>query len=103
MQLQTYILTAIVAIMTTETYTSATMEGRQIKAARAMLAWSQTDLCKEAGISRATLNDLENDTGDPRRSSIEGVEDAFRRHGVLFLSDGDTRDGGPGVRMARRT
>lgn len=78
------------------------MEGRQIKAARALLAWSQTDLCKQAGISRATLNDLENDTGDPRRSSISRVEEAFRRNGVIFLAEGDVRDGGPGVRLARK-
>lgn len=85
--------------MTAIDYTPASMEGRQIKAARALLGWSQADLCKEADISRATLNDLENDTGDPRRSSTNRVEDAFRRHGVIFLTAGDTRDGGPGVRL----
>jgi transcriptional regulator with XRE-family HTH domain len=87
--------------MTAIGYVASLMEGRQIKAARALLGWSQTDLCREAGISRATLNDLENDTGDPRRSSSNRVEDAFRRGGVIFLSEGDTRDGGIGVRVKR--
>jgi DNA-binding XRE family transcriptional regulator len=64
------------------------MEGRQIKAARAMLGMSQSDLCKEAEISRATLNDLENDTGDPRRSSSAAVEAALRSRGVVFIDDG---------------
>jgi DNA-binding XRE family transcriptional regulator len=85
--------------MTATGYAAIQMDGRQIKAARALLAWSQSDLCKEAGISRATLNDLENETGDPRRSSINRVEETFSRHGVIFLSTGDTRDGGPGVRL----
>lgn len=64
------------------------MEGRQIKAARAILGLSQADLCELAGISRATLIDLENDTGDPRRSSIAGVEEAFRKRGIVFTDDG---------------
>src|ERR1044072_8173528 len=64
------------------------MEGRQIKAARAILGLSQAELCELAGISRATLIDLENDTGDPRRASIAGVEDAFRKRGIIFTDDG---------------
>lgn len=66
----------------------AFMEGRQIKAARAILGLSQAKLCELAGISRATLIDLENDTGDPRRSSIAGVEEALRKRGVSFTDDG---------------
>ena len=64
------------------------MEGRQIRAARALLGWSQADLCAAANISRPTLNDLENETGDPRRSSMTAVESAFRKHGVIFIDDG---------------
>jgi transcriptional regulator with XRE-family HTH domain len=64
------------------------MEGRQIKAARAILGLSQAELCEFAGISRATLIDLENDTGDPRRSSIAGVEEALRKRGIAFTDDG---------------
>ena len=85
--------------MTAVGYLTGPMDGRQIKAGRALLSWSQSDLCRVAGISRATLIDLENDSGDPRRSSIEKVEAAFAANGVIFLSDGDTRGGGPGVRL----
>lgn len=100
MQPITDILSAAIAEMLLSGYSTQPMNGRQIRAARALLAWSQADLCKEAGISRATLNDLENETGDPRRSSINRVEDAFTKHGVIFLGEGDTRSGGPGVRLA---
>lgn len=83
------------------TYIAASMDGRQIKAARAILGWSQSDLCEHSGISRATLNDLENNTGDPRRSSISRVEDAFQKHGVTFIAPGATSlGGGPGVRLS---
>jgi DNA-binding XRE family transcriptional regulator len=71
-------------------YSPSVMEGRQIRAARAMLGLSQGDLCEAAGISRATLIDLEKETGDPRRSSLEAVEEAFRKKGVIFTDDGKT-------------
>lgn len=71
-------------------YTLSVMEGRQIRAARAMLGLSQGDLCEAAGISRATLIDLEKETGDPRRSSLEAVEAAFRSKGITFTDDGKT-------------
>lgn len=67
---------------------SLRMEGRQIRAARALLGWSQGDLCKHAGISRQTLVDLENDTGDPRRSKSDAVEAALRKAGVELFDDG---------------
>lgn len=73
--------------MSDSAYTAG-MEGRQIKAARALLGWSQGDLCERAKISRATLNDLENETGDPRKSSTTAVEEAFRKHDVVFTDDG---------------
>jgi len=76
--------------MNENVYKPDLMEGRQIKAARAMLGMTQSDLCREADISRATLNDLENDTGDPRRSSATAVEEAFRKRGVIFSHSPDS-------------
>lgn len=71
-------------------YMPSVMEGRQIRAARAMLGLNQGDLCEAAGISRATLIDLEKETGDPRRSSLDAVEQAFRARGITFTDDGKT-------------
>lgn len=73
--------------MSDSAYTAG-MEGRQIKAARALLGWSQDELCERSKISRATLTDLENETGDPRKSSMTAVEEAFRKHAVVFTDDG---------------
>lgn len=87
-----------VATLPESGYIPPPMEGRQVKAARVMLGWSQTDLCKQAGISRATLLDIENDTGDPRRSSITAVEHAFAKAGVSFFEDGSH----VGVRASKR-
>jgi len=71
-------------------YLPGPMNGAQVRAARSLLGWNQNRLCKEAGISRATLNDIENEQGDPRRSSIEAVRGAFSRHGIHFSEDAET-------------
>jgi transcriptional regulator with XRE-family HTH domain len=54
-----------------------------------MLGMSQIELCQAAAISRATLIDLENNTGDPRRSSYASVERAFFNYGVIFMEKDD--------------
>lgn len=68
---------------------SAVMEGRQIRAARAMLGLAQEELCRLAGITKPTLRNLENDAGDPKRSSLQAVERALVEAGIIFLDDGE--------------
>jgi transcriptional regulator with XRE-family HTH domain len=72
----------------------------QIRAARALLNWSQGDLARAAGISEIALKRLETGS-DPRISTINKIEAAFDAAGVVFLDPGDVRDGGPGVRFKR--
>lgn len=76
--------------MTDALYLPGPMNGAQVRAARSLLGWSQTRLCEEAGISRATLNDIENEKGDPRRSSMEAVRTAFSSHGIRFSEDAES-------------
>jgi len=73
---------------------------RQIKAARALLAWSQEQLAAAAEVSIPTIKRLEaqdgplggrNETGLKIRSALESA-------GVEFLDD---NGGGPGVRLRR--
>ena len=73
---------------------------RQIKAARALLAWSQEQLAAAAEVSIPTIKRLEaqdgplggrNETGLKIRSALESA-------GVEFL---DNNGGGPGVRLRR--
>lgn len=75
---------------------------RQIKAARALLAWSQSDLAKASGVSEPTIARLEAvdgqiggraDTGDKLRVALEAA-------GVQFISE---NGGGAGVRLASRS
>lgn len=72
----------------------------QIRAARALIGWSQSTLAKSANVSLPTVKRMEGSIG-PGRSSAENV-DAIRKTleaaGVEFL---DQNGGGPGVRLKK--
>jgi len=80
-------------------YRGGMIEPRQIRAARALLGWKQTDLAAAAKISIVALKNLELGLTDPRSSTINAIQAAFAKAGVIFLEDGDVRDGGSGVRL----
>jgi len=74
----------------------------QIRAARAILGWKQTDLCRLSGVSEMSIKNIERGITDARASTLSSIQQAFLDAGVVFLDDGDTRDGGPGVRFIRK-
>jgi transcriptional regulator with XRE-family HTH domain len=74
---------------------------RQLKAARALLAWSQSQLAVAADVSIPTIKRLEaqegllggrNETGAKIRMALEAA-------GIEFI---DENGGGPGVRLRKR-
>ncbi len=65
------------------------IDGRQIRAARAMLGWSRDDLLKAAGISMSALLRLERSLADSRGSTINKVASALRQAGIEFLARED--------------
>jgi transcriptional regulator with XRE-family HTH domain len=74
---------------------------RQIKAARALLAWSQADLARESGVSEPTIARLESSDGPlgGREATAIRLCDAIEAAGVEFLNE---NGGGPGVRLRKR-
>jgi len=74
----------------------------QIKAARALLDWSQPQLAKAAGLSPQTIKRMEGPKG-PGKSTAENVETVQRvleAAGVAFIPAGGYQgNGGPGVRL----
>ncbi len=60
----------------------------QIRAGRSILNVKQSELAKAAGISLATLNNIERGVGDPRASTLEAIERALYRAGVSVEGDG---------------
>jgi transcriptional regulator with XRE-family HTH domain len=74
---------------------------RQIKAARALLAWSQADLARQSGVSEPTIARLESSDGPlgGRKATAIRLCNAIEAAGVEFLNE---NGGGPGVRLKKR-
>ena len=66
------------------------IDGRQIRAARAMLGWSRDDLLKASGISMSALLRMEGALADSRGSTLNKVAKALTLAGIEFV----TRDDG---------
>jgi transcriptional regulator with XRE-family HTH domain len=71
----------------------------QLRAARALLGWSQTDLASHAGLSVPTVKRLEGGYGP--NVSVEArtkMQKTLERAGISFI---DENGGGPGVRLRK--
>jgi predicted transcriptional regulator len=73
---------------------------RQIKAARALLGWSQFDLARYSDVSEPTIARLESADGDlgGRDKTAEKIQKAIEAGGVEFI---DENGGGSGVRLTK--
>jgi predicted transcriptional regulator len=73
---------------------------RQIKAARALLGWSQDDLARTAEVSIPTIKRLEALDGllGGRTQTAENIVIALTSAGIEFS---DENGGGPGVRLRK--
>lgn len=69
---------------------------RQIRAARALLGWSQQQLADRAIVSLNAVARLEKGKVDSRVSTINSIEKTLGKAGVEFLPAADK---GEGVRM----
>ena len=74
---------------------------RQVKAARALLGWSQERLADAADVSIPTIKRLEAHDGPlgGRNETGTKIRLALERAGVEFI---DENGGGPGVRLRKR-
>jgi predicted transcriptional regulator len=72
----------------------------QLRAARALLGWSQTDLANRAALSVPTVKRLEGGFG-PHVSDEARIkmQKTLERAGISFI---DENGGGPGVRLRDR-
>lgn len=71
----------------------------QIRAARALIGWKQTDLAAAAGVSEMTVKNIEREVTDARGSTLTALQAALEGAGVAFLEPGQNRDGSHGVRL----
>jgi predicted transcriptional regulator len=73
---------------------------RQVKAARALLGWSQEELALAAQVSIPTIKRLEAADGQlgGRTETVGKIRSALQRAGIEFI---DENGGGPGVRLKK--
>ena len=72
------------------------IDGRQVRAARAMLGWSREELLDASGISMSALLRLESAQADTRISTLSKVVRALNQAGVEFVN---REDGAIGVML----
>ncbi|WP_036055056.1 helix-turn-helix transcriptional regulator [Bradyrhizobium sp. URHD0069] len=75
---------------------------RQVKAARALLGWSQEELAVAAEVSLPTIKRLEADDGPlgGRSETADKIRKALQSAGVEFINE---NGGGAGVRLSKPT
>lgn len=67
------------------------IQPEQIRAARAMLDWSQQDLADAAGVSKDTVKNYELANNKPNTQTLTRIIGALEMAGIEFLSDGGLR------------
>ncbi|WP_082766046.1 helix-turn-helix domain-containing protein [Paramesorhizobium deserti] len=71
----------------------------QCRAARSLINLDQNDLAKAASVSRGVIIDFEKERRTPGKNNLAAIRAALESAGVIFLADGETTTGGPGVRL----
>jgi transcriptional regulator with XRE-family HTH domain len=61
---------------------------KQIKAGRALAGWRQRDLAEATGLAEITIRVVERGETDPRSSTLQKIQQAFMRAGVVFTPEG---------------
>lgn len=65
------------------------IKGRQIRAARALLGWSQRDLAEHAHLSETAILRLETEQADTRRSTVDKIQKSLEEAGINFIKRPD--------------
>lgn len=75
----------------------------QLRAARALVDWSQAKLAEKTKLSVLTIRRMEGARGPSgsTEANVEAVRRALESAGVIFLEPKSNKDGGAGVRLKR--
>lgn len=71
-----------------QTNSPAALTPRHVRAARALLAWSQQDLAKAAGVATSTVADFERGQRTPVANNARAIRGALEGAGIRFLPTG---------------
>jgi transcriptional regulator with XRE-family HTH domain len=90
----------IVSVSTSETGIKSATTPAQVRAARALLAWSREKLSGECGVPMRTLARFEGEEAVPRAATLSAIRAALEAAGVDFI---EQNGGGAGVRLSKRS
>ena len=68
------------------------IDHRQIRAARALLNWTQSDLARAAAMATSSVKNIESESSSARRETLAQIHSAFDDNGIEFMP-------GTGVRL----
>ncbi|WP_320409756.1 helix-turn-helix transcriptional regulator [Bosea sp. Root483D1] len=88
----------LLAFKDIEPYMRFMITPAQIRAARALIGWKQTDLAVAAGLSEMSIKNIERGENDPRVSTLSAIQKAFELAGVIFVPENGE---GPGLRLRK--
>jgi len=71
----------------------------QIRAARALLGWTQKQLAAKATLSSVAINQLEQNLTQPHLQTLNKLEITFAKAGIEFLADNGVRQRGETVNV----
>lgn len=71
----------------------------QIRMARAGVGWSVRELAERSGVAASTILRFETGKGGMQTGTLDRVEDALRKAGLIFISADSA--GGAGVRLKK--
>ncbi|RUW19901.1 helix-turn-helix transcriptional regulator [Mesorhizobium sp. M4B.F.Ca.ET.013.02.1.1] len=74
------------------------MHPAQSRGGRGLLAWSQGQLAKAAGVSLSTVRDFEAGRRNPIANNMAAIRAALEAAGVILI---DENDQGAGVRLRK--
>jgi transcriptional regulator with XRE-family HTH domain len=61
------------------------ISGRQVRAARALLDWTQEQLADQSGVAAQTIRLFEAGTREPYRKTLEQLQTTLEGAGISFL------------------
>ena len=74
------------------------MTPAQLRAARALIGWSQDRLAEAAAVAKRTIASFEAGEREPYPRTMKAIRAALEAAGVQFIAE---NGGGPGVRLRR--